>query len=749
MKKRFLSILLTICMALSLLPMTAAGKAVTATRNPAQFLVNGKLANVPATYNIGGFNYLSLRGIAVLLNGTAAQFDVTWNGTYAGIETGKPYTGDEVSAGLPETTDAGNAGEGFFVYLDGELYGGLNDVYFIADRYYCQLREFAERMNGKKSQFNVYWDDELAQAVIEPGAWYTGLSPNFIGTAPAIEMVHVSAGTHYLTTATTPDGDKDISVTLTKGYYIGKTEITQKQYKAVMGINPSYFDGVDDGWVGQVPYTLPDGRISYMFDLVHSSGTMPRVPFLGDIQENRPVDSVSWYDALVFCNKLSILSGYTPTYSIKGTTDPKGWGVVPDVSWDAVIANPDSNGYRLPTEAEWQIACLAGTKTRFSFGDNMDIADEYAWTVHNASIVIYIAEEGYTREAAKKLPNPWGLYDMYGNVAEWCWDLLQTGSAYPVGVIDPIGAATEVSEGYRMVRGGNTDREVLGSLSRDEFRKPDTKDDLIGLRVVRGDENPRITPPTDLPGHVWEGYLLMNGPNKTLYKVGEGFDTTKLLVHYQDKYGRRKVINNAELRFFTSGTVELTEGRPFTTEGVKKVEILHNGQKVKWAQGTSFFEVKVIPGDVVSKDNNSPSAGSKILDNGDYYMQIFDKYIYPVAASGIFYMELSDKKPDKAFTVKLVNYDEERGAEYTISYDGTYVVQPSSKDGDQLQTVNLIPHRWRINQYSSFCTIRDYGKQQLLVNASGAKSENGTKVTIWSYKGSAPEHGKIQFIKAE
>ena len=136
MKKRFISILLTLCMMLSLLPITAGtvGKGVPAVRNEIRFLVNGKLVSVPATYNIGGFNYLSLRGIAVLLNGTAAQFDVSWNGAYATIETGKPYTGEDVSVGLLDTVEAGNASEGFFIYLDGELYGGLNDVYFIADR---------------------------------------------------------------------------------------------------------------------------------------------------------------------------------------------------------------------------------------------------------------------------------------------------------------------------------------------------------------------------------------------------------------------------------------------------------------------------------------------------------------------------------------------------------------------------------------------------------------------------------------
>lgn len=102
MKKRFLSILLTACMSLSLLPMTAVGKAVTATRNPAQFVVDGRQLSVPATYNIGSFNYLSLRGIAVLLNGTAAQFDVGWDGAYAAIETGKPYTGERFRRDSPK-----------------------------------------------------------------------------------------------------------------------------------------------------------------------------------------------------------------------------------------------------------------------------------------------------------------------------------------------------------------------------------------------------------------------------------------------------------------------------------------------------------------------------------------------------------------------------------------------------------------------------------------------------------------------
>ena len=109
-------------------------------------------------------------------------------------------------------------------------------------------------------------------------------------------------------------------------------------------------------------------------------------------------------------------------------------------------------------------------------------------------------------------------------------------------------------------------------------------------------------------------------------------------------------------------------------------------------------------------------------------------------------MELSDEKPEKPFTVKLVNLDEDRGPEYTIAYDGTYICQPSSKDGDQLQS-SRIPHRWRINKYSSFCTIRDYGNQKLLVNASGVTRKNTTKVIVSSLTGSAPDNAKITFIE--
>lgn len=224
---------------------------------------------------------------------------------------------------------------------------------------------------------------------------------------------------------------------------------------------------------------------------------------------------------------------------------------------------------------------------------------------------------------------------------------------------------------------------------------------------------------------------LVAYPENRVYQIGDGFDITGLVVHYEDENGVRSIVDNSKLKFYTSGTVELTPGRAFTTGGIKKVEVRYNDIKV------DTFDVNVIPKDA-----------GKILKDGDYYMQILGKYIYPVNANGTLWLELSDKKPEKPFTFKLVNYIKDRGPAYTIHYDGINIGQPSSQNGAQLQTA-ATTHVWRINAYSDFNTIRDYGNQQLIVNASGEKNANGTKVIVWKRTGSAPEHAKVKFIPAK
>ena len=136
----------------------------------------------------------------------------------------------------------------------------------------------------------------------------------------------------------------------------------------------------------------------------------------------------------------------------------------------------------------------------------------------------------------------------------------------------------------------------------------------------------------------------------------------------------------------------------------------------------------------------------EILPDGDYYLQLSGKYIYPVSG-GQYWLELRDNRPDKPFNIKLVSNSKDRGPMYSIAYDGTYIMLPGSAEGKQLQsTTSSTPHYWRINRYSSFCTIRDYSNQKLIVSASGKTSAGNTKIIASSSTGSAPDNAKIAFL---
>ncbi len=117
-----------------------------------------------------------------------------------------------------------------------------------------------------------------------------------------------------------------------------------------------------------------------------------------DEADMRPMTEVTWYDAVRFCNRLSEREGLMPCYRLD-EDDPE------PVVWDHA-----ADGYRLPTEAEWEYACRAGSQTRFFFGDDVDELERYAWGA------------GFAHPVGEKRLNGWGLYDMHGNVLEWCWD---------------------------------------------------------------------------------------------------------------------------------------------------------------------------------------------------------------------------------------------------------------------------------------------------------------------------------------
>jgi len=214
-------------------------------------------------------------------------------------------------------------------------------------------------------------------------------------TAPT-NMVFIPPGTFMMGSPTNEVDRYDwegpqTAVTISRGYWMGKYEVTQGEYLAVMGSNPSWFNGD----------RTADGGTNYGTDL------------------SRPVEQVTWEDATNYCMTLS-----------------EGERAAGRIATNSV--------YRLPTEAEWEYACRAWTSTRFSYGDDPGYTNLalYAWYYDNSG--------GTTHPVGQKLPNPWGLHDMHGNVWEWCQDWFDT---YPGGIaVDPQGTATGL---YRVIRGGD------------------------------------------------------------------------------------------------------------------------------------------------------------------------------------------------------------------------------------------------------------------------------------------------------
>ena len=311
--------------------------------------------------------------------------------------------------------------------LEAETYAGLTIVGEIGQVY--SIEYVTDLADPAESDWRCL---EYLQLPASPYLWADKSAPatgkrfyRAVAMEPPENMVFIPPGTFRMGSpedeegrwAWGPEGPQT-DVIISRGYWMGKYEVTQGEYLAVMGSNPS-----------------------------HSTG-----------DPNRPVERVSWYDATEYCAKL------TERERMAGRIAP-------------------NSEYRLPTEAEWEYACRAWTSTRFSYGDDPGYTNltNYAWYWENS--------EAAARLVGQKLPNPWGLYDMHGNVWEWCQDWWEYN--LPGGIaLDPQGPTTGSN---RVLRGGDFSPPngwggawTCRSASRrdDGINGPDLRSPLVGFRAV-------------------------------------------------------------------------------------------------------------------------------------------------------------------------------------------------------------------------------------------------------------------------
>ncbi|MFA7543372.1 MAG: SUMF1/EgtB/PvdO family nonheme iron enzyme [Candidatus Cloacimonadaceae bacterium] len=320
---------------------------------------------------------------------------------------------------------------GGYYIITYDLNGKANDTYSISLNPYWDTKDIKnpiattgpgiEGSVKPAKNLQVFWHPLLEG--VESGNWRFRINSSKLPP----NMVFVKGGTFH-------NGTSDVTLS---SFYIDKYETTQEEYQKVMGKNPSRF--------GKKP--------------------------------NHPVERVSWFNAIEYCNRRCMLEGLNPCYSY-GTygTNPSNW----PSGWNTsnsnhtnVSCNWTANGYRLPTEMEWMYAAKGGNQSQgYTYSGSNDI-NAVAWYDSNSGST--------THTVGSKLPNELGIYDMSGNVWEWCWDIY---GSYPNGAqTNPHGAA---SGSYRVKRGGSWSNDADGcTVSYRDSNVATISSYVIGFRVCR------------------------------------------------------------------------------------------------------------------------------------------------------------------------------------------------------------------------------------------------------------------------
>ena len=370
-----------------------------------------------------------------------------------------------------------------------------------------------------------------------------GSKPTLVRTKTGVEMVAIPGGWFEMGSERGGSDEKPVHKVWISPFLMDVYEVTQDQFKKYQLPDPSHFKNPDN-----------------------------------------PLEQINWTDATLYCNDRSLAEGLEPCYD--------------EETWDCNFA---ANGYRLPTEPEWEYACRAGTSTEYSFGNNKAKLRTYGWYVDNSS--------GKTHPSGQKQPNPWGLYDMHGNVAEWCNDYYAENYYSQSPEKDPKGPEDGKE---RVLRGGSWKSGAETCRSAYRTSDPSINDtclasDAIGFRCVR-----------NAPDNV-TSETKMNSESQS-------HNSAKTGLVYDDIYIEHKT---------TFGHPECSERLVRIVERLKAGGLYSELIKLKPVPADRCWIEKVHAPKYIDRAKSSSENGAGYLDTGDVPISLKSYEAAVMAAGGV------------------------------------------------------------------------------------------------------------------